>query len=268
MSYLYKFRFVTAFSLSHFIEHLQDSVYEKAKRMNSSLDNVAKEYKSLDELTGLECFYVPDELAAKASTAELADIFMAYGYNSGIILALAPRPDSEYFEHEFEYDLSHSNALEESLRRNDFAGEYLERYMTETMNMPEYYEGMEDENFSLYSSGANKTCTLNMLEVVLAQPEACEQLTSEQHFMLVKRVIEKEKMGEQGKLFYSDAEYGYRSFFFACIAGKIYLSGEMAYIPDVKGEIQWQDNTWIDVINKMDLTEDERKVIDKYIGAD
>lgn len=25
-----------------FIEHLQDSVYEKAKRMNSSLDNVAK----------------------------------------------------------------------------------------------------------------------------------------------------------------------------------------------------------------------------------
>ena len=27
---------------STFIEHLQDSVYEKAKRMNSSLDNVAK----------------------------------------------------------------------------------------------------------------------------------------------------------------------------------------------------------------------------------
>lgn len=227
------------------------------------------EYKALDELTGLECFYVPDELAAKASTAELADIFMSYGYNSGIILALATRPDSEYFEHEFEYDLSHCNALEESLRRNDFAGEYWERYMTETVNMPEYCEGMEEENFDLYSSGADKTRTLNMLEVLLAQPESYEQLTDEQRSALVRRVIEKEKMGEQGKLFYSDA--GYRSFFFACIAGELYLHADMAAIPDttggltgITGAIERDNNPWLDTINRMDFTEEEQKILEKY----
>lgn len=222
------------------------------------------EYKALDELSGLECFYVPDELVAEVSTAELADVFMSYGYNSGIILALAPRPESADFEREFEYDLSHCNALEESLRRNDFAAEYLKIYMAESF--PEYYEGMEAENFGLYSSGANKTCTLNMLEVLLAQPEACEQLTDGQRLMLVKRVIEKEKLGEQGKLFYSDGGYGYRSFFFACITGELYLSGEMAYVPDIKGEIERQNNPWLAAIKEMDLTDEERKVTDKYIG--
>ena len=39
---------------STFIEYLQDSVYEKAKRMNSSLDNVAKELMSQDEIAVMD----------------------------------------------------------------------------------------------------------------------------------------------------------------------------------------------------------------------
>lgn len=227
------------------------------------------EYKIIyiDELEGLSYYYIPDELVSKSSTGELADIFLSYGYHSGIIFALASRPDSRDFEQEFEYDLAHSNALEESLRRDDFAAEYLERYMAESENMPEYYKNMGEENFPLYVSGSNKTCTLNMIEVLLAQPEACAQLTNEQRLTLVRRVIEKEKLGEQGKLFYSDDEYGYRSFFFACIAGELYLSGELAYIPEVKGEIQRQDNPWIAAIEEMELTEEEHRILDKYFGS-
>ncbi len=39
---------------------------------------------------------------------------------------------------------------------------------------------------------------------------------------------------------------------------------EWRIIPYTMGEIQWQDNPWIDAINKMDLTDDERKIWDKY----
>ena len=231
------------------------------------------EYKVLYESTGLACYYVPDELAAKASTGELADIFMSYGYNSGIILSLVRQPDYREFEHEFAYGLSHCNALEESLRRDDFAVEYFKRYMTESENIPEYYEGMAEESFDLYSSGAHKTGTLNMLEVILAQPEAYAQLTNSQREALVKRVIEKEKLGEQGKLFYSDVKY-YRTFFFACIAGELYLPADMAAIPyvagflsGVTGVVQCENNPWLDTIKTMDLTEEEQNILDKYFGG-
>lgn len=231
------------------------------------------EYKVLYESTGLACYYVPDELAAKASTGELADIFMSYGYNSGIILSLVRQPDYREFEHEFEYGLSHCNALEESLRRDDFAVEYFKRYMTESENIPEYYEGMAEESFDLYSSGVHKTGTLNMLEVILAQPEAYAQLTDPQRETLVRRVIEKEKLGEQGKLFYSDTKY-YETFFFACIAGELYLPADMAAISDitgglsgVTGAIQCENSPWLDTIKAMDLTEDEQNILDKYFGG-
>ena len=231
------------------------------------------DYRVLYESTGLACYYVPDELAAKASTGELADIFMSYGYNSGIILSLVTRPDYREFEHEFEYGLSHCNALEESLRRDDFAVEYFKRYMTESENIPEYYEGMAEESFDLYSSGAHKTCTLNMLEVILAQPEAYAQLTNSQREALVRSVIEKEKLGEQGKLFYSDTKY-YRTFFFACIAGELYLPADMAEIPDttgglagITGAIQCENNPWLEAIKAMDLTEEEQNILDKYFGG-
>ncbi len=39
---LYQIPIYYCVQLSTFMEHIQDSMYEKAKRMNSSLDNVAK----------------------------------------------------------------------------------------------------------------------------------------------------------------------------------------------------------------------------------
>ena len=223
-------------------------------------------------------FYVPDELSVKVSTGELADVSLLYASRC-ILLSFY---DIEYYG--FEFMVKNCNALEESLRRDDFAGEYLEKYMTESESMPnaetvpEYYEGMNAEALSLYFTAFRQSYMLDMSEVVLAQPEAYAQLTDEQRAELVKRVIERFSLGEQGKLCISSNEYN--SLFFACVTGKCYLSGDSAYIPFdkgeapwrinpyVKGEIQWQDNPWIDAINEMDFTEDEQRVTDKYFNAD
>ena len=233
---------------------------------------------------GVACYYIPDELAVEVSTGELIEILWSYSYNTGQIMSLRTPMNPTLFEYEFYNNLAYSNALEESLRRDEFAGEYLEKYMTESESMPnaetvpEYYEGMNAEELSLYFTAFRQSYMLDMSEVVLAQPEAYAQLTDEQRAELVKRVIERFNLGEQGKLCISSNEYN--SLFFACVTGKCYLSGDSAYIPFdkgeapwrinpyVKGEIQWQDNPWIDAINEMDFTEDEQRVIDKYFNAD
>lgn len=236
-----------------------------------------QEITGIDERIGTVSYYIPKEIAVKASTGELIDVLWSYGCNVGYIMALRTPMNPILFEYEFNQNVAHSNALEESLRRADFASEYMKKYMAETENMPEYYEGMEDEDISLfmtYMYGCKHTHTLDMFEVVLAQPEAYAQLTDSQRTELVKRVIERFELGEQGKLCISSHEYD--SLFFACITGKCYLSGRSAYepfdkgelewriIPYTMGEIQWQDNPWINAINKMDLTDDERKIWDKY----
>lgn len=236
-----------------------------------------QETTGIDESTGTVSYYIPDELAVKASTGELVDVLWSYGCNVGWIMALRTPMNPILFEYEFNQNVAHSNALEESLRRDDFAGEYMKKYMAESENMPEYYEGMEDEDISLfisYMSGCRHTHTLDMFEVVLAQPEAYAQLTEGQRTELVKRVIERFKLGEQGKLCISSHEYD--SLFLACIAGKCYLSGKSAYEPFDKGELEWrivpytmgeiqsQDNPWLDTINRMKFTEEEQKILEKY----
>ncbi|MDE6492824.1 MAG: hypothetical protein K2L37_06730 [Lactobacillus sp.] len=176
-----------------------------------------------------------------------------------------------YYEHDFALMLSNSNAFEESLRREDFAKIYYEKYMTESENMPEYYEG---SNYPLHFVLANKTETLDVIEVLLAQPESYEQLTAEQRETLVRRVLEREKQGEEGKLFFPYEYIGYRTHFFYCIAGEMYLMPKMAAIPDnigglteIKGAIERDNNPWLKTISAMDFTEEEQKILEKYFAV-
>ena len=190
-----------------------------------------------DGTTSYACFYVPDELAAAASTSELVDICLTY-YNSPMGMISLPQIHSLDFE--FEWWLSHSNSMEESLRRDDFAVEYFERYMAEPI--PEGDESMDQDEISAVY---NLSCMLDIIEVVLSQPEAYEQLTEEQRVMLVERVMEKAVMVDEGKLFFdftTSVEYPY---FFVCITEK---------------------NIWYDAINEMDWTEYERGIINKYFA--
>lgn len=34
------------------------------------------------------------------------------------------------------------------------------------------------------------------------------------------------------------------------------------------GEIQWQDNPWLDAVKAMDFTEEEKEIIEKYFGGE
>ena len=86
---------------------------------------------------------------------------------------------------------------------------------------------------------------IGVIEVILSQPEAYEQLTEEQRVMLVERVMEKAVMVDEGKLFFdftTSVEYPY---FFVCITEK---------------------NIWYDAINEMDWTAYERGIINKYFA--
>ena len=200
-----------------------------------------------DGQTAYAYFYVPDELAVKASTGELVDICLLY---APVCHMNTPTLDIEYT---FDYFLTKSNALEEALRRDDFAEEFFERYMTESENIPVYREGMEE---SEYSEGSNKIMTLNAMELILSQPETYEQLTEKHRITLVKRVIERERKGNQGAFFYTPVRDNYKSFFLSFITGALYIS---------EGECIWEVNPWIEAIRKMNLTDEERSVAESYI---
>ncbi len=224
-------------------------------------------YETLVLNEGAEHYYIPDEIALKATTKELTDVFVSYGYNGGYIpLAYGRHNFYRDYEHAFALLLSYSNALEESLRREDFAASYYEKYMAESEKMPENHQGKDIQLRLLLSY---KTETLNVIEVLLAQPESYEQLTAEQRETLVRRVLEREKQGEQGKLFSDDSEYW--THFFACIAGEMYLPPDMAAIPDttggltgITGAIERDNNPWLDTISTMEFTEEEQKILEKY----
>ncbi|MBD5158131.1 MAG: hypothetical protein HDT13_10940 [Butyrivibrio sp.] len=226
-------------------------------------------YEVAYPVRAMENYYVPDEIAANATTEELAEIFISYGYNGGYTTWVSARYNCYYeYEHQFAFLLSYSNALEESLRRSDFAKVYYEKYMAETENTP---EKCERTDYPRYVELSRKTDTLDVIEVLLAQPEAYEQLTYKQRETLVRRVLEREKQGEEGKLFFRDSEE-YWTRFFACIAGELYLPADMAEIPvtnaglkeGVAGAIERDNNPWLDTINRMKFTEEEQKILEKY----
>lgn len=219
---------------------------------------------------GTEHYYIPDEVAVNASTEELADVFISYGYNGGLVPSMLFGRESleSIYEHNFVLLLSNSNALEESLRRNDFVKVYYEKYMTESENMPERYDG---GNNRLYFVLSNKTETLDVIEVLLAQPESYEQLTKKQRESLVRRVLKREIKGEQGELLSRGGNSKYWTNFFTCIAGEAYLPADMAAIPDatllvskITGGIERDNNPWLKTISAMDFTEEEQKILEKY----
>ncbi|MCM1307018.1 MAG: hypothetical protein NC223_00285 [Butyrivibrio sp.] len=228
------------------------------------------EYQFVSLEGGGEHYYISDEIAAKASTDDLAEAFMSYAYNTAEPI---PRVSGWFnherdYEHAFAYALSLNNILEECLRRDDFAAAFFEIYMSESENMPEQC----DESGIAYYKASNKIGTLDLLEVLLAQPEAYGQLIEEQRVELAERVLEREKQGEQGKIHYEQGDE-YRTYFFACIAGELYLSADMAAVPDttggldgVTGAIRRNGNPWLDTLNAMDLNEEECRILGKYFS--
>ena len=251
----------SAYTVKYSEEHWLDS--DGKIRLPFNAGDIA-----VTEQTLMEYYYIPDDIAIKASTSELADIFINYGYNGGHIPVVSSRQYICYdYEHDFDLMLTRSNALEESLRRQDFAKTYYEKYIAESDNMPEQYK---EKNYSQYFELSNKTYTLDVIEVLLAQPEAYEQLADEQREMLIRRVMEREKQGEEGKLyFHHSGEYWTQ--FFACIAGEMYLPADMAAIPDttgglkgITGAIKRDNNPWLDTINRMKFTEEEQEILEKY----
>lgn len=195
--------------------------------------------------TSYASFYVPDELAVKASVEELADISLRYAASCG----LCAIGDIEFAG--FEMMIKRCNALEESLRRENFADVYLDRYIEYALDLytvPKYYESMaENDKNSFFIS---KSWMLDFVEIILGQPETYEQLTEERRVQLVKSVIAAEKVRDNDGI----------SFFFGCITNENYISDKM-------GECTWEDNPWLDAVRKMDLTEEERSVVERYIGS-
>ncbi len=195
--------------------------------------------------TSYASFYVLDELAVKASVEELADISLRYAASCG----LCAIGDIEFAG--FEMMIKRCNALEESLRRENFADVYLDRYIEYALDLytvPKYYESMaENDKNSFFIS---KSWMLDFVEIILGQPETYEQLTEERRVQLVKSVIAAEKVRDNDGI----------SFFFGCITNENYISDKM-------GECTWEDNPWLDAVRKMDLTEEERSVVERYIGA-
>ncbi len=176
-------------------------------------------------------YYVPDEIAVTASTKDLVNVAMDYFY--GMESDLLSSSSKDWL---MEHVLRYSNALEESLRRDDFAVEYYDWYMKTDFIKP----GDESDNafFTLSRS--------TLLELILAQTESCAQLTEEQRVNLIKRLIEKARLIKQGEVIRESYIWG---------------SGRTP----VFFEFIERGNMWFDEINKMKLSDEEWKIIDSYI---
>ena len=70
------------------------------------------------------------------------------------------------------------------MRRDDFAEPFYNKYMT--TEFPEYMD--EDYESQEFIDKAGITIMLFATKFILAQPEACDQLTQEQRVNLVKRL--------------------------------------------------------------------------------
>lgn len=199
-----------------------------------------------DGSTSYVSFYIPDELAVKASVEELVDISIRYAASC----SLCAIGDIEFAG--FEMMIKRCNALEESLRRENFADIYLDRYIEYALDLyavPKYYESLAENDKNSFF--IEKSWMLDFVEIILGQPETYEQLTEERRVELVKSVIAAEKVRNNDGI----------SFFFGCITNENYVSDKM-------GECTWEVNPWLDAVRKMKLTEEERSVVERYIGTD
>lgn len=180
-------------------------------------------------------YYVPDDVAAKASTKELVDICLDYFDQ-----------DTTFWEFDFtaaneiEWLLKDNNALEETLRRDDFATAYYDKYME--LDYPDYIS--EEENSDEYWKRKSKYGMLTVAECILVLPEACDSLSDEQRTNLVKKLIKEYQLSSEGKTISDSAAPGGYVRFFAWVV---------------------EGNSWYYAINEMNLTDDEWKVIDRVI---
>ena len=177
-------------------------------------------------------YYIPDEAARSAKTDELIDVAFDY-------------LNSAYSMNRFDYLTStelyflvrDSNALEEALRRDDWAEVVYNYYMD--AQQPEVI-GKNDKEHTGRVYMAN---LLDIVEFLLAQPEACEQLSDEQKTLLIKKLVAEYSDKKSGKLMSGSTNGEYVKFF------------------------TWieEGNAWYYAINDMALTADEWEVIDSMV---
>ena len=141
---------------------------------------------------------------------------------------------------EIEWLLKDNNALEETLRRDDFATAYYDKYME--LDYPDYIS--EEENSDEYWKRKSKYGMLTVAECILALPEACDSLSDEQRTNLVKKLIKEYQLSSEGKTISDSVAPGEYVRFFAWVV---------------------EGNSWYYAINEMNLTDDEWKVIDRVI---
>ncbi|MDD6235553.1 MAG: hypothetical protein PUB17_10310 [Lachnospiraceae bacterium] len=177
-------------------------------------------------------YYIPDEAAHSAKTNELIDVAFDY-------------LNSAYSMNRFDYLAStelyflvrDSNALEEALRRDDWAEVVYNYYMD--AQQPEVI----GENDKEYTGRVYMANLLDIVEFLLAQPEACEQLSDEQKTLLIKKLVAEYSDKKSGKLMSGSTNGEYVKFF------------------------TWieEGNAWYYAINDMAFTADEWKVIDSMV---
>lgn len=178
-------------------------------------------------------YYIPDEAARNAKTDELIDVAFDY-------------LNSAYSMNRFDYLASTElyflvrdcNALEEALRRDDWAEVVYDYYMD--AQQPEVI----GENDKEHTGRVYMANLLDIVEFLLAQPEACEQLSDEQKTLLIKKLVAEYPDKKSGKLMSGSTNGEYVKFF------------------------TWveEGNAWYYAINDMTLTADEWEVIDSMMG--
>lgn len=140
--------------------------------------------------------------------------------------------------------IRNSNILQELMRRDDFAEPFYNKYMT--TEFPEYMD--EDYESQEFIDKAGITIMLFTTKFILAQPEACDQLTPEQRVNLVKRLVKETELTRKDKIM------------------PYYGGYENLPMPDCNF-FTWvvEGNSWYYAINDMALTADEWKVIDSMV---
>ena len=229
--------------------------YEAYKFVDDDLEYIHSEKEWVDEnghlripfsvddsLRGhmFSSFYIPDSLVRKASSEELVEVYSEF-------TAFAGWGGSYFFfdaTEQMTWLIRSSNILQELMRRDDFAEPFYNKYMT--TEFPEYMD--EDYESQEFIDKSGITIMLFTTKFILAQPEACDQLTPEQRVNLVKRLVKETELTRKDKIM------------------PYYGGYENLPMPDCNF-FTWvvEGNSWYYAINDMALTADEWKVIDSMV---
>lgn len=172
------------------------------------------------------------DVARSAKTDELIDVAFDYLNSAYSMNRFDYLTSTELY-----FLLRDSNALEEALRRDDWAEVVYNYYMD--AQQPEVI----GENDKEHTGRVYMANLLDIVEFLLAQPEACEQLSDEQKTLLIKKLVAEYSDKKSGKLMSGSTNGEYVKFF------------------------TWieEGNVWYYAINDMELTADEWEVIDSMV---